>query len=138
LKALLVHHSEDGDHDAREVGRGRIPVNVEDLITCADDTAARETADTYAYNLSEIKTMLAALKEPAWTVILTAALTGLCKAEIRGLYWEDFDGKQLSVKRSVWNSVVSEPKTKRRKAEGSGSGRKSAGRGPGSAPPPHG
>ena len=78
--------------------------------------AARETADTYAYNLSEIKTMLAALKEPAWTVILTAALTGLCKAEIRGLYWEDFDGKQLSVKRSVWNSVVSEPKTKRRKA----------------------
>jgi integrase len=66
--------------------------------------------------LSEIKTMLAALKEPAWTVILTAALTGLCKAEIRDLYWEDFDGKQLSVKRSVWNSVVSEPKTKRRKA----------------------
>jgi integrase len=73
--------------------------------------AAGEAADTYAYNLSEIKTMLAALKEPAWTVLLTAALTGLRKAEIRGLYWEDFDGKQLSVKRSVCNSVVSEPKT---------------------------
>jgi integrase len=76
----------------------------------------REAADTYAYNLSEIKTMLAALKEPAWTVLLTAAFTGLRKAEIRGLHWEDFDGKQLSVRRSVWNSVVSEPKSVHSKA----------------------
>jgi len=88
--------------------------------------------DTYAYNLNEIKAMLAQLGEPAWTIILTAALTGLCKSELRGLAWEDFDGNELSVKRSVWGTkklaeklepgssvwggVANEPKTKRRRA----------------------
>jgi integrase len=48
--------------------------------------------------------------------VLTAALTGLRKGEIRGLCWQDFDGKELSVKRSVWNSTVNEPKTSRSKA----------------------
>lgn len=72
--------------------------------------------DTYAYSLSEIKSMLAVLNEPAWTVMLCAALTGLRKGEIRGLAWENFDGKELSVTRSVWNSTVSEPKTRRSRA----------------------
>jgi integrase len=72
--------------------------------------------DTYAYSLSEIKAMLGVLNEPAKTIVLTAGLTGLCKSEIRGISWDDFDGKELSVKRSVWNSVVNEPKTRRRKA----------------------
>jgi integrase len=69
--------------------------------------------DTYAYSLSEIRTMLATLAEPAWTVVLTAAFTGLRKSELRGLTWENFDGKELSVTRSVWNSTVNEPKTRR-------------------------
>ena len=69
--------------------------------------------DTYAYSLSEIKAMLAMLEEPARTVVLTAALTGLRKSELRGLTWDSFDGKELSVTRSVWNSTVSEPKTRR-------------------------
>jgi integrase len=72
--------------------------------------------DTYAYNLSEIKAMLTVLREPAWTVVLTAALTGLCKSELRGLTWDVFDGAQLSVKLSVWNSFANEPKTKKRRA----------------------
>ena len=67
----------------------------------------------YAYSLSEVKSMLAPLSEPAWTVMLCAALTGLRKSEIRGLTWENFNGKELSVTRSVWNSTVSEPKTRR-------------------------
>lgn len=58
---------------------------------------APEPEETYAYSLDEIKTMLAALSEPAWTVVLTAALTGLRKSELRGLTWENFDGKELSV-----------------------------------------
>jgi integrase len=45
--------------------------------------------------------------------VLTAALTGLRKSELRGLTWENFDGKELNVTRSVWNSTVSEPKTRR-------------------------
>ncbi len=69
--------------------------------------------DTYAYSLSEVKTILAVLKEPAHTVVLTASLTGLRKSELRGLTWGSFDGKELRVDRSVWNSTVSEPKTKR-------------------------
>jgi len=69
--------------------------------------------DTYAYSLSEIKNMLAMLTEPTRTVVLTAALTGLRKSELLGLTWENFDGKELSVTRSVWNSTVSEPKTRR-------------------------
>jgi integrase len=88
--------------------------------------------DTYAYNLSEIKAILSVLGEPAWTIILTAALTGLRKSELRGLAWENFDGKELSVKRSVWGTkklaeklepgssawggVANEPKTKRSRA----------------------
>lgn len=66
--------------------------------------------DTYAYSLSEIKSMLAVLPEPAYTVVLTAAVTGLRHSELRGLVWENFDGRELSITRSVWNS---EPKTRR-------------------------
>jgi integrase len=69
--------------------------------------------DTYAYNIPEIKAMLALLEEPTRTVVLTAALTGLRKSELRGLTWDSFNGKELSVTRSVWNGTVSEPKTRR-------------------------
>lgn len=48
--------------------------------------------------------------------MLTAALTGLRKGEIRGLCWADFDGQTLSVRRSIWNSVENAPKTNRSKA----------------------
>jgi integrase len=89
--------------------------------------------DTYAYNLSEIRAMLAMLEEPARTVVLCAALTGLRKSEIRGLAWDSFSGEELSVKRSVWGTkklaeklepgsssvwggVANEPKTKRSRA----------------------
>jgi integrase len=75
-----------------------------------------EPEDTYAYSLPEVTRVLSFLSEPEKTVVLTAALTGLRKGEIRGLCWEDFDGRELSVKRSVWNSTVNEPKTRRSKA----------------------
>jgi integrase len=72
--------------------------------------------DTYAYNLSEIKTMLAVVPELARTIVLTVAFTGLRKSELRGLTWGSYNGEQLSVDRSVWNSTVSEPKTKKSRA----------------------
>jgi integrase len=75
-----------------------------------------EPEDTHAYNLTEIKAMLAVLPEPAWTLVLTAAFSGLSKGEIRSLRWDDFDGKELTVSRIVWNSVTNEPKTKNRRA----------------------
>jgi integrase len=90
-----------------------------DGINPMQDTSiprTREPEETYAYSLSEVKGMLGVLSEPARTVVLTAALTGLRKGEIRGLCWGDFNGKELSVKRSVWNSTFTEPKTRRSKA----------------------
>lgn len=39
LKALLIHHSENGSHDQKEVGWGRIPTEVEDLVVCGPGTA---------------------------------------------------------------------------------------------------
>jgi integrase len=39
--------------------------------------------------------MLAQLAEPARTVVLTAALTGLRKSELRGLIWDSFDRKGI-------------------------------------------
>jgi integrase len=74
---------------------------------------APEAPDTHAYTLGEIRSMLTVLGEPARTVVLCAALSGLRKGEILGLRWEDFDGQELSVRRSVWNGIESEPKTNR-------------------------
>jgi hypothetical protein len=39
LKALLIHHSKDGDHHCYEVGWGRIPSDIEELITCESGEA---------------------------------------------------------------------------------------------------
>ena len=80
---------------------------------------APESAETHAYSLTEVKSILAVLKEPAHTVVLTAALTGLRKSEILGLRWRDFNGQELTVNRSVWNGIESEPKTRRSRATSS-------------------
>jgi integrase len=68
--------------------------------------------DTFAYSLAEVKAMRNAVPEPARTVVLFAALSGLRKGEIAGLRWEDYTGKELRVQRSVWNGIINEPKTK--------------------------
>jgi len=75
-----------------------------------------EPEDTYAYSLPEVTRILSFLSEPERTIVLTAALTGLRKGEIRGLCWADFDGQTLNVRRSIWNSVENAPKTNRSKA----------------------
>lgn len=67
--------------------------------------------DAHAYTLDEINAMLTVLPEPARTLVLFAALTGLRLSEIKGLRWEDFNGKELLVQRSVWGKHVSETKT---------------------------
>jgi integrase len=82
-------------------------------VSTPDGTEAQET---HAYSLEQIKKILEMLSEPAYTVVLTAALSGLRKGEIMGLRWEDFAGMQLSVRRSIWKNAVNEPKTKYSKA----------------------
>jgi integrase len=74
--------------------------------------AGTQPGITHAYNLGEIKKMLAVLPEPARTVCMTAAFTGLRQGEIRGLLWKDYNGKELSVKRSLWDGgIINKPKT---------------------------
>ncbi|HXN22865.1 MAG TPA: hypothetical protein VOA41_09010 [Candidatus Dormibacteraeota bacterium] len=72
----------------------------------------KQSRDTYAYSLEEIQIMLGATPEPARTVIAVAAFTGLRHSEIRGLQWPDFGGDEIRVSRILWNSHVSEPKTR--------------------------
>jgi integrase len=66
---------------------------------------------THAYSLAEVRSMLALLPEPAKTVVLFAAFTGMRQGEIRGALWKDFSGKTLAVERSIWNGIVNKPKT---------------------------
>ncbi len=72
--------------------------------------------DTYAYTLDEIHGMLAVLDEPARTLVLVAALTGLGAAELKGLRWEDFNGNELDIQRNVWMGQITSTKTLTRRA----------------------
>jgi integrase len=73
---------------------------------------ARPGGETYAYSLEEIMQMLDVLPEPASTIVAVAGFAGVREGELRGLLWENCDGKQLSITRSVWRSYVLNPKTK--------------------------
>jgi integrase len=71
---------------------------------------ARPVGETYAYSLEEEAQMLAILPEPTATVVAIAAFTGARKGEIRGFTWENYDGSEIRVEKSVWRSHVDEPK----------------------------
>jgi integrase len=40
-----------------------------------------------------------------------AAFTGLSASELRGLRWQDYDGKTISVVQKVWVKHIGQPKT---------------------------
>jgi integrase len=77
---------------------------------------APEGDETYAYSLDEELAMLRLLPDPARTIVAVAAFAGLRRSEIRGLLWEYYAGDTLKVMRSVWESHVNEPKTRKSKA----------------------
>lgn len=87
-------------------------------VNSVESPAGIPAKEPQPYTLDEVARMLAVLPEPARTVVLTAALTGMRKAEIMGLQWSDFqpDGTVL-VQRSVWNGHVSPTKTRRSRAK---------------------
>lgn len=51
--------------------------------------------ETFAYKLEEVLRIIGLLPEPAATVAATAAFIGLRRSEIRGLLWENYDGKEI-------------------------------------------
>jgi len=62
----------------------------------------------------EVIRLLAVLREPVYTMVLIAVLTGLRIGEIIGLRWEDvdLDRNELRVQQSVYRGSVGSPKTK--------------------------
>ena len=76
-------------------------------VTAACIPDAPSANETHAYSLEEITRMAAVLPEPAATVVLTAAFSGLRRGEIRGMRWECLEsGEPLAfycVSQSIWN-----------------------------------
>jgi integrase len=62
----------------------------------------------------EVTRLLAVLREPVYTMVLIAVLTGLRIGEIIGLRWADvdLDRNELRVEQSVYRGSVGSPKTK--------------------------
>lgn len=101
LSGVFSHAKNEGAFDGvNPVQDARIPRN------------ARETRETFAYSLTQIRSLLDVLPLLPKAVIATAAFAGLREGELRGLEWTDYTGNSLSVKRSVWKSVVNGPKTR--------------------------
>jgi integrase len=104
LSAIFKHAIQqgylNGPNPIREVGTPNAP----------------EGEDTYAYSLEEELRLLLYLPQPAYTVAALAAFTGLRRSELAGQLWENYDGGELEVTRSVWEGHVNEPKTKSSKA----------------------
>jgi integrase len=73
--------------------------------------SAKQPQETHAYSLSEIRTILSVLPEPAATIFAVAAFTGLRRGEIRGMRWQDYRDGEIHVTQSVWESHVTLPKT---------------------------
>lgn len=64
---------------------------------------------TYAYSLAEVQEILAALSSDplAQLAVALCAYAALRPSEVAGLCWEDFQGDQIVLGRSVWCSQVS-------------------------------
>jgi integrase len=101
LSAIFSHAKNEGAFDGvNPVQDARIPRN------------AREARETFAYNLTQIRSILSVLPLLPKAAIATASFAGLREGELRGLEWPDFAGDSLTVNRSIWKSVVNRPKTR--------------------------
>ena len=77
---------------------------------------APEGEDTYAYTNDEVNQMLLYLPRPASVIVAVAAWAGLRRSELAGSLWENYTSAELSVRRSVWEGHIDEPKTRKSKA----------------------
>lgn len=73
---------------------------------------AREPGRTFAYDLTQVSQILKVLPVLAKSLVATAAFAGLRRGELCGLEWSDYTGTTLTIKRSIWRSVVNLPKTR--------------------------
>jgi integrase len=80
------------------------------------ERATGERREPGVYSLDEVNRVLklprAKLPEPVRVAVALAAFAGLRLAELRGLAWEDYDGKSITVRRTVWRAHESDPKSR--------------------------
>jgi len=78
------------------------------------DAAAPEgnSSDTHAYTLEEVHGFLRVLTQPMTrAAILVSILTGVRQEELKGLMWNDYDGKVLNIRRAVTGGELVKVKT---------------------------
>jgi integrase len=101
LSAIFTHAKNEGAFDGvNPVQDARIPRNT------------REPGETFAYNLSEIRSILDALPLLPKAIVATASFAGLRHGELRALEWSDYQGDSLNVSRSIWKTFINRPKTR--------------------------
>jgi integrase len=71
--------------------------------------------ETHAASLDEVLAIMDALEKAgrlkACAAVAIMFFAGLRPGEARGVCWEDYDGKQLTVRQSVWHTHTTTPKT---------------------------
>jgi integrase len=73
--------------------------------------AAEAGKPTHAYSPEEVLAMLDALEATARTAVALIYFCGLRPGEARAARWEDYDGKTLRIRGSMWRKHLTEPKT---------------------------
>jgi integrase len=86
----------DGENPAQDAGIPR---------------AAEASKPTHAYSASEVFAMLDALQGTAKTAVALIYFCGLRPGEARASKWEDYDGKTLRIRASMWRTHTTSPKT---------------------------
>jgi integrase len=71
--------------------------------------------ETHASTTEEVLSMINVLQKAgerrACVAVAMMFFAGLRPGEARGARWDDFDGKQLNIRRSIWRTYATEPKT---------------------------
>jgi integrase len=79
---------------------------------CRIPKTQKKSAETYAYNLDEIRRTLGVLPIHLKAAVAVAAFSGLRLGEIVGLEWNDVTKDEITVRRSVWRDQTNPPKSK--------------------------
>jgi integrase len=101
------------------ISTGVVPAGANPVEAAHWMVKVRRTVKPAVYTLEQVLNMLrvlAAVDLRAAVAVALAYFAALRPAEIRGLQWEDYDGNELSIKRSVWRNHVGETKTEESEA----------------------
>ncbi len=72
---------------------------------------AQAPEETHATTADEVMAMLQALDLKPRAAVALIFFAGLRPGEARGVRWEDYDGRRLVIRQSVWRTHVTAPKT---------------------------